>query len=269
MLTMRYVEKKVEQLPVARSLSIWWADRQSAAWRRRNPGKSFSDYYVDHVRRHLDRGKPHPTLGQVGFTHETGTGIDWDRANFAIRGRNAWREYRAAGVEPQMRIVDYGCGSLRVGQHAIRFADRGNYWGLDVAETFIEQGRRLVDPQLLEDKRPRLSAITERLIDLVAVWEPHFIFSHTVIQHVPEDELPLYFARLAKMMGPGCKAVIEFISAPRTKRIKAMSWAYSEARLRAAALSVDPSWSISIEDVADGTSQVMKKPRRVMILERD
>ena len=105
MLTKRYVEKGIERLSLARNLSIWWADRQAAAWARRNPGKPFSDYYVDHVRQHLDRGKPHPTLGSQGFDHELGSQIDWDRANFANRGRNAWREYLVAGVIDELHLA--------------------------------------------------------------------------------------------------------------------------------------------------------------------
>ncbi len=268
MLTKRFVEKGIERLAFARGFSIWWADRNAAAWRRRNPGKPFSDYYVDHVRQHLDRGKAHPTLGSQGFDHELGNQVDWNRANFATRGRNAWREYRAAGIDPGMRIVDYGCGSLRVGQHAIRFADQGNYWGIDVSETFIDDGRALLDPSQIDDKRPRLSAISDELIDLIGVWSPHFIFSHTVIQHVPQAELHTYFDRLARMMGPASRAVIEFIAAPRTKRLKAMSWAYSDIRLRKEALAIDPTWAISFADVASGTSRAMNKPRRVMMLER-
>lgn len=268
MLTKRYFEKAIERFSVARHASIWWADRRAAAWRRDNPGRPFSDYYVDHVRQHLDRGKPHPTLGAQGFNHEVGSQVDWDRANFATRGRNAWREYLACGIKPTMRIVDYGCGSLRVGQHAIRFADRGNYWGIDVSDTFLNEGRQLLDPALIEDKRPRLSEISDPLIDLIGVWQPHFIFSHTVIQHVPAAELPVYFDRLTRMMGPGCTAIIEYIAAPRTARIKAMSWAYCDAALLAAAKAIDPGLSIRFDAVADGTSKVMKKPRRVMILER-
>lgn len=268
MLTKRYFEKAIERLSVARRASIWLADRRAEAWARRNPGKPFSDYYVDHVRQHLDRGKAHPTLGTQGFDHEVGSQIDWDRANFATRGRNAWREYRDAGVLPEMRIVDYGCGSLRVGQHAIRFADRGNYWGIDVSDTFFDEGRNLLEPEFIDNKRPRLSVISDPLIDLIGVWQPHFIFSHTVIQHIPKTELPTYFERLARMMGPGCTAVIEYIAASRSSRIKAMSWAYCDADLLAIAKAVDPSLSIRFEVVADGTSRVMKKPRRVMILKR-
>ena len=36
----------------------------------------------------------------------------------------------------------------------------------------------------------------------------------------------------------------------------------------AAAKAVDPTLSIRFDAVADGTSKVMKKPRRVMIIER-
>jgi len=253
---------------VARTISIWWADRRAAAWQKRNPGMPFSDYYVAHVRRHLGRGKPHPTLGSRGFSGEVGSQVDWDRANFAERGRNAWFEFRRAGVLPGMRCVDYGCGSLRVGQHAIRFLDVGNYWGIDVTASFIDEGRALIDPALLADKRPRLSVIEDGLIDLIGVWAPDFIFSNTVLQHVPETELATYFNRLARMMGPGCMAVIEFIASPQTKRIKAMSWAYADSALHAAAAAIDPALVISFEKVPSRKRVVMSKPRHMMIIER-
>ena len=262
MLTWRKLEKRVERISFARKMSIWWADRRISAWRQRNPGKPFSDYYVDQVRNHLARGRPHPTLGNQGFTDEVGSRIEWDRANFAERGRYAWLGYRRAGVLPGMRCVDYGCGSLRVGQHAIRFLEPGNYWGIDVTETFIDEGRQLIDPDLLADKRPRLSVIEDRLIDLIRVWEPDFIFSHTVLQHVLEAELAIYFDRLLRMMGPRCKAVIEFIAAPATSRIKAMSWGYADEALRAAATAIDPALVIWFETVPNGDSVIMSKPLR-------
>lgn len=267
--TLRGLEKRIERISAARKISIWWADRRARAWQRRNPGKPFSDYYVAYVRQQLGRGRPHPTLGTQGFNHAIGGKVDWDRDNFARRGRNAWQEYRRAGVQSGMRCVDYGCGSLRVGQHAMRFLDVGNYWGIDVTESFIDEGRALVDPALIEAKRPRLSVIEDQLIELIGVWEPHFIFSHTVLQHVPEAELATYFERLARMMGPGCKAVIEFIAAPSNRRIKAMSWAYSDDALRAVAMAIDPTLTIAFDKVpGGGGSAVMDKPRHVMILER-
>ena len=268
MMTWRKLEKQFERISFIRKLSIWWADRRAMAWHQRNPGKPFSDYYVDQVRDHLARGRPHPTLGNQGFTDEVGSRIEWDRANFAERGRYAWQGYRRAGVQSGMRCVDYGCGSLRVGQHAIRFLEAGNYWGIDVTESFIDEGRELIDPELLAAKRPRLSVIDDRLIDLIGVWEPHFIFSHAVLQHVPQAELVTYFDRLARMMGPGCRAAIEFIAAPATTRIKAMSWGYADEALRAAAATIDPALVIWFETVPCDDSVIMRKPRHIMILER-
>ena len=241
--TLRALEKRIEHYAVARKVSIWWADRRARAWQRRNPDKSFSDYYAAHVRHHLDRGRPHPTLGGQGYAGEIGEAVEWNPASFAERGLEAWLDYRRAGIVSGMRCVDYGCGSLRVGQHAIRFLDVGNYWGIDVTQSFIDDGRALIDPLLLTDKRPRLSVIEEPLIDLIGVWAPDFIFSHTVLQHVPEAELATYFDRLARMMGFGCRAMIEFIAAPSTRRIKAMSWGYADEALRAAAHFAAMSWA--------------------------
>ena len=268
MVTLRSVEKRFEQMSVARSLSIWWTDRRAAAWQRRNPGRPFSEFYVARVHRQMAAGRPHPTLGNRGYSSEIGSGVEWDRNSFAVRGLGAWFEYRRMGVQPGMRCVDYGCGTLRVGQHAIRYLERGHYWGIDVTGSFMEQGKALLDAAMFEDKRPRLSLITDDLIDLLAVWQPHFIFSHTVVQHVPERELPVYFERLSRMMGPGSKAVIEFVGAPEVERFKAMSWAYPDETLAAVALAVDPHWSLSFEALPWADSQVRNKPRRFMVVTR-
>ena len=47
-----------------------------------------------------------------------------------------------------------------------------------------------------------------------------------MLQHVPPEELGVYFERLARMMGPETRAYVLFISARQRQRIKAMNWAY-------------------------------------------
>ena len=76
MVTLRSVEKRFEQMSVARSLSIWWTDRRAAAWQRRNPGRPFSEFYVARVHRQMAAGRPHPTLGNRGFSSEVGSGVE-------------------------------------------------------------------------------------------------------------------------------------------------------------------------------------------------
>lgn len=264
----RLVSKTVLRSPVANRFSTWLADRRYRRWQRAHPGQPFSDYYVDHVRGTIDEGKSHPTLGKIGFYGDVGTDVAWDRQSFASRGRGNWAIYRNAGLTHDMKLVDFGCGSLRLGQHAIAFLEANRYWGLDVAPTFIDQGLDLIDPALVADKRPRLSVIDDKTIEDVRAWRPDFILSNAVLQHVPPAELATYFGRIARMMPRGGRAVIMFIPRPSLRRIKAMSWGYDDKTLCDAVRSVDPSLTIRFDTVVETAPHMIARPRRLLLLDR-
>jgi hypothetical protein len=48
------------------------------------------------------------------------------------------------GLKPEDTCVDHGCGALRIGLHAIRYLERGAYWGLDIEEFLLDEGREEV-----------------------------------------------------------------------------------------------------------------------------
>ena len=73
-----------------------------------------------------------------------------------------------SGLRPEHRLLDFGCGALRLGVLAIPYLDAGNYFGVD---SHLEQprgGRYVRDPaaRASRTKRPRL------------LWNDDFAFSH-------------------------------------------------------------------------------------------
>src|SRR5215468_595741 len=128
-------------------------------WRRlRFPATRFSDFCAESISRTIDSGGVHPTLGEVFWLK--------DAADDAERER-ALQAFESFGVEPFAIIVnhglaahhscvDYGCGRLRIGMHAIRFLDRGNYWGLDLTDRLFRDGLQLLEEGLVESKAPHL-----------------------------------------------------------------------------------------------------------------
>ncbi len=238
-------------------------------WLKRHPRGSFADYYVARNEARTRAGRPHPTLGDAGYKPGDRRAVRWNPATFRERGRDLWAIYRDQGLLPSMRTVDYGCGSLRIGQHAIEFLDRGCYWGIDPSETFIEQGLGLVDPALVSDRQPRLDRLDAGAIERIGKWEPQFVFSHAVLQHVPRAELRTYFRRLGEMMNSPCKAVIMFPHASKEKRIKAMSWAYPPDLLEELASAAIPGARIRFAALPRGKEGVAGGGRRLMIIEKD
>ena len=64
--------------------------------------------------------------------------------------------------------------------------------------------------------------IDDFILAEIGRWQPDFIFSTAVLQHVPTNELGVFFERLARMMAPNTRAYVLFITADR--REVSMLW---------------------------------------------
>lgn len=64
-----------------------------------------------------------------------------------------------AGLEPHHRLLDIGCGALRLGHKAVPYLQPGHYWGTDASLALMQRGyeieladkTRLPPAQLIED----------------------------------------------------------------------------------------------------------------------
>lgn len=256
-------------MPAARWVGARIGQRRFRSWKRRNPGRPFSDFYVDEVAATLDKGKGHPTLGARGFVPASPLAVEWTYESFASRGERQWNYYaRVTALSPDARCVDFGCGSLRIGQHAIRQLYPGNYWGLDVTDAFVKTGLNLIDPALLETKRPNFSIIADDSIEVVRAWQPKALFANAVIQHVPPVELPTFFSRIARLMAPGAVAAIVFIADASVTQVKAMSWAYPDDVLMSAVLEADRKLKAKCLSLDGPDARAFHSGRRLLMIER-
>ena len=118
-------------------------------WQNKNPSKTFKDYYAESQAAKILRGKPHQTLGGSLCQND-----------FSTSGQRMFKWLRKLGLERDDVCVDYGCGTLRIGLHVINHLKPGAYWGLDVSEYFLEEGRKLIDDKLVAEKQPNLRVIS-------------------------------------------------------------------------------------------------------------
>ena len=146
---------------VFRSARIFTQNRAFQKWKRENPSKHFSDYFAEIVRPGLQRGQAHPTLGR-----------NLPGSAFGEAAKKTLKMLIANGLNEDDVCVDYGCGTLRVGVHVIKYLQRGAYWGLDVDEAVLEEGRKLVGNSLLTGKAPHLHVISPRSIAEAAAAKP-------------------------------------------------------------------------------------------------
>jgi hypothetical protein len=194
----------------------------------------FAEVYVRRVQRKIKRGKAHPTLGGVRWSRKTGEALEnWDPQAFAERGKGKFKLFRKHGLAPHMTCVDYGCGSLRLGQHAIRLLPRGSYVGLDVTDYFFRIGLTLLPPEVVDAKQPRVFVISADVLRDLAQEKPDFLFSYAVMQHVPPEDLDIFLGRAIALIGETGRAAIEFVSARSDCHLDGMTWAHEPQGVKA------------------------------------
>lgn len=195
---------------------------QFRLWQRRNPGATFKDYFATLVRDGVQNGQLHPTLGE-----------NLRDGNFGEFGLATFERLQKYGLKPDDVCVDYGCGTLRVGIHAIRFLAPDRYWGLDIDQCLLDEGARLIGSELMADKRPHLAVISPIQVKHAAESKPALLFSVAVLIHVHPDELEEYFENILTIVGQSGKGIITGKwSEDTTFQYSRQSWAHSLSLLK-------------------------------------
>jgi hypothetical protein len=186
-------------------------------WLKQNPSKSFKDYFASNVEAKLREGKPHASLGGKLLNSEYG-----------VSGAGHFKRLIAFGLKPGDRCVDYGCGTLRVGIHVINYLEKGAYWGLDISDFLLEEGRKLIGEALWREKQPHLRLISDESVAEAAAAKPSLLFSEKVLIHVHPDELAQYFRNVLRIIGRSGQAIIRGKwSDKNTIAYSSLSWAHS------------------------------------------
>ena len=95
---------------------------------------------------------------------------------------------KAMGLNQNDLFLDIGCGTLRGGIPVIEFLDEGNYYGVDVRESVIVEGRKELYEAGLESKNPTLLA-TEDVGQLTIAQKFDFIWAFSVLIHLTDEIL--------------------------------------------------------------------------------
>ncbi|HWA89884.1 MAG TPA: hypothetical protein VG889_07605 [Rhizomicrobium sp.] len=193
-------------------------DRQHAAFKQKHPGQSYTKMQMEKTAEALRQGKGHPTLGRNIDGH-----ADWWSA-----GQPTFAHYlKTFPIAPQSKVIDYGCGSLRVGAHFIRYLDPGCFFGLELAKGLYEMGQEIIGPELLAEKVPRFGLTGSPALREAAAFGADYVYSTAVAFHVHPDELPLYHMNLVKLAAkPGATLFFDTKIADAPLRYRERSWAW-------------------------------------------
>lgn len=122
-------------------------------------------------------------------------------------GRQQFEFLKARGLNPQHRLLDIGCGSLRGGLLFIQYLDPGCYAGFDISSKVIEVGKKKVAAKGLDEKNPRLFLNVDQNLKFGFLGDGRFdfvlaqsVFSHLLPVHIEEC-----FGHIGQVMAPGGK----------------------------------------------------------------
>jgi hypothetical protein len=187
-------------------------------WQKKNPSKTFKDYFAETVEAKLQKGRTHETLGG-----------NLRQGDYATSGRGIFQRLLNNGLKPSDVCVDYGCGTLRIGQHLIDYLGPRGYWGLDISQYLLDEGRKLVGEELWAEKEPQLRIISPQAVTEVAATKPKMMFSFAVLLHVHPDELNEYAGNVMTIIGKQGQYITDAnLMDGETIQYSGRSWAHSQ-----------------------------------------
>jgi hypothetical protein len=216
---------------IRRALSYWM-------WRLSHPTAPYEQYYVHRVMSKIRSGQGHPAIGPTARPLRN----ESELLDFLLRH----------GLKPGDLTIDYGCGSLRLAPPLIDFLDPEKYWGMDLAQDFLDLGRAYLSPDVAKAKRPRLDVIGDEIIHRARAARPRYIISWHVCSKVPENRFDAYIGNIAAMMTPGATALVHFPEAAEIRKQTGLAWARPRSQVAAAAARANPKISCDFGMVVEG-----------------
>jgi len=226
-----------------RTLYTWHV--KPVLWRLMNPGATPEDYYANTIVTRLRRGEGHPAIGPRTRTVREPTEL-----------LDILKTY---DLQPHHVVVDYGCGSFRLGKALIDYLEPRRYWGLDLVDDFLQSGLEWLGPKLVAEKAPQARVISAESIAEVRAAGPDFILSWHVCSKVPPSRQADYFGKIIAMMGPSSVALVHFPESVRRTRQSRFSWAESRAAIAAVIHRIDPRLVVRFAPVTEKISHGIRQ----------
>jgi ubiquinone/menaquinone biosynthesis C-methylase UbiE len=164
-----------------------------------HPGDSYAHFAVSQEAASVSTLAKHATLGQ--------NISDASRQ----QGNQTFLQYRRIlGVQHADRVVEYGCGSLRVGLGFVQLLQRGHFFGLDVVPEFFELGRDKPGNEIIKENAVQFHIIDAKGVQLAVDFSADHVYACAVIFHIHPNDVKDAMSNLARLAGkPGAKLVFD------------------------------------------------------------
>lgn len=105
-------------------------------------------------------------------------------------------------LQPQHKMLDLGCGTLRGGRHFIKYLNAGNYYGIDISPKAIAYGKQLVQKERLSQKSPHLLISENKNLKFREFPNKKFdyILAQSVFTHLKPEHIQECFENVVYIM---------------------------------------------------------------------
>ena len=126
------------------------------------------------------------------------------------------------GLKPESRMLDYGCGILRLGLVAIPYLVNGTYVGIDISAGRLERGRQLLRKSGIKDEHYKLHEVNDCSLKEVAGQQFDFVWAKSVFTHMPTSDIETMLIALKPRLAAGGQFYFTFSQSdsPQRKTIK-------------------------------------------------
>lgn len=145
--------------------------------------------------------------------------------NFAISGREQFIYLLRAGLNPDSKVLDIGCGVLRAGYWLIHFLDPGCYCGIEPHQERLELGtNKILEPEILRWKRPRFD--TNANFDTSVFNEKFdFFLAYSIWTHASKKQIQVMLDNFVRHTRPNAAFLLTYQPASwRYPDYKGDSW---------------------------------------------
>ena len=115
------------------------------------------------------------------------------------------------GLKPSHSLLDFGCGSLRVGRWLIEYLDADRYFGIDPETWLIEMAKlEEIPAEVWEAKRPTFDGNGDWKLDVFSVKFDYILISD-VLLHSAHCQIDKVISGIGEALAPGGMCLIDII----------------------------------------------------------
>lgn len=138
--------------------------------------------------------------------------------NYELIGKVVFDILLDLGLNRNDKLLDIGCGSLRVGRHLIGYLKANNYYGIEPNDWLINEVIKYVN----KDKAPAFNNNSD--FDLKVFNESYdFIIANSVFIHACEVQIDKALSQINDILLPGGTFVFNYIEGPNNE---SKTWTY-------------------------------------------